>query len=515
MPEPTAHPGVETFRAAFDAAVPGICVEQDFLIRYANPALARIFGAPDAEALVGQDFRTLAAPEDRGRVEDQARGALHGGPGPERFDFRGRRRDGATIWLDATAALARWAEAPAIVRTVLDVTTSRQLQEQLVRTQKIEAVGRLAGGVAHDFNNLLTVILGRAEMLLQRPAGEGPDAADARRDVEMIYKTASQGTTLIQQLMAFARRDTLETQPVSLNDVLQQLAPMLRHLIPEHVEMRLALAPELGRVSADPSQLEQVVVNLVVNARDAMPAGGVVTIETGEIVLGAPEAAVRPGISPGTYVTLTVCDTGAGMDETTRQRVFEPFFTTKPMGKGTGLGLATVYAIVRQSSGWIDVESAPGQGSRFRLFLPRVVGDAAPARGARATATGTGTILVVEDDEGVRLMAADALRMFGHHVLDARDPDEALTLAAAHGDAIDLVVTDVVMPRMSGPALVEHLHLAHPRARVLYISGYGEDLDVLRGLLARGVPFLQKPFTVSALSSAVARMLEGDESFPS
>jgi len=206
-----------------------------------------------------------------------------------------------------------------------------------------------------------------------------------------------------------------------------------------------------------------------------------------------------------------VRDGGAGMDAATRQRVFEPFFTTKPAGKGAGLGLATVYAIVRQSSGWIDVESEPGQGSQFRIFLPRVVGEGARAPRARAAADrGSGTILVVEDDEGVRLMASDALRMFGHRVLDAADPDEALARAAEQVDGIDLVVTDVVMPHMSGPALIERLHQLHPAARVLYISGYGEDLEVLRGLLARGVPFLQKPFTVSALSSAVTRMLQGN-----
>jgi PAS domain S-box-containing protein len=494
-------------RAAVDAAVPGICVERDHLIEFANPAFARVFGYPSAAAMLGEDLRVLVAPEDRERVEEHAQARRAGRAAPARFDFRGRRLDGETVWLESTAAAVVWGEGTALVRTVVDVTERRRLEEQLLRAQKMEAVGRLAGGVAHDFNNLLTVILGRAELLLSGPE---PDPA-RRRELELIYTTAARGTTLIQQLLGFARREPLEMRPVHLGEVVQQLLPMLRQLIGEHVEVAASVAPASGWVSADPSQLEQVVVNLVVNGRDAMPDGGVLTLEVADVMLDAAAAALRPGLSAGPHVVLSVRDTGVGMDAPTRQRIFEPFFTTKPAGQGTGLGLATVYAIVRRCGGWIEVDSAPGQGSVFRCLFPRVAAGTpaeVPDLPADPPGPGAGTVLVVEDDEGVRLMAADALRMCGYEALEAADPDEALRIAAEPRRPIDVVVTDVIMPRMNGLALVGELRRFHPAIRALYISGYGEDLDALRGLLASGAPFLQKPFTVTSLSGAVAELLD-------
>ncbi len=374
-----------------------------------------------------------------------------------------------------------------------------QLRAQLLQAQKMESVGRLAGGVAHDFNNLLTVINGRSEvMLLDLPA----DSA-LREDVTEIRNAGVRAAALTQQLLAFSRQQVLQPRVLDLNQVVADTERLLLRLLGEDVELSVALGAELGRVLADPSQLHQVLMNLVVNARDAMPSGGRLTIATSNV--DAEGAGSAP--PPGRYVRLSVTDTGIGMDAETRRRIFEPFFTTKPLGRGTGLGLSTVYGIVDQSGGRIEVTSEVEAGSTFQIDLPRVD---RPVDGVAATVlapTGTETVLVVEDQPDVRRVTSRMLRSAGYRVLEAGGADEALAVAAAHGGPLHLLVTDVVMPGTSGPTLAARLAAVRPGIRALFVSGYAPDVVVHHGMLDGGPAFLQKPFTVAALGQKVREVL--------
>jgi signal transduction histidine kinase/ActR/RegA family two-component response regulator len=382
-----------------------------------------------------------------------------------------------------------------------------QTQEQLAQSQKIEAVGRLAGGIAHDFNNLLTVITGRAQLLLARLRPGDP----LRRDVDLIQKTGEQAATLTRQLLAFSRKQVLQPRVVDLNAVVADIETMLRRLIGEDIDLVVVPAPELGRVRVDPGQLEQVLVNLAVNARDAMPEGGRLTIETANVELGPAYSRRHVGVQPGFYVMLAVTDTGHGMDAVTQARLFEPFFTTKEKGKGTGLGLATVYGIVKQSGGNIWVYSEPGQGTTFKIYLPRVE-EAVEAVEAAATVVapprGSETVLLVEDDEEVRSLVWDILQVYGYTVLQARHPGEALLIAEKHTDPIHLLLTDVVMPQMSGRQLAERLGRARREMKMLYMSGYTDNAVVHHGVLDSGMVYLQKPFTPDSLARKVREVLD-------
>jgi signal transduction histidine kinase/ActR/RegA family two-component response regulator len=385
------------------------------------------------------------------------------------------------------------------------------LEEQLRQAQKMEAVGQLAGGVAHDFNNLLTAIIGNTELLLRTI-----DLEDRRRlDVLEINRAAHRAATLTRQLLAFSRKQVLQPRIVDLNGVVAELAAMLRRIIGEHVELRLQLEPGLGRVLADPNQLEQVITNLAVNARDAMPSGGTLTIRTAtldeaEVLPSSPESS--PLLGP--LVELSVSDNGVGMDERTQARLFEPFFTTKELGRGTGLGLATVYGIVRQSGGHIRVSTRLHHGSTFTIYLPMAEGTAEPeieAEGWADIPRGTGTILVVEDEDAVRYLACRVLRGNGYRVLEAADPAAALRIVQAEAQPIDLLVTDIVMPGMSGPVLAERLVAARPDLKVLYITGYAEEAIERQGALPAGGALLEKPFTAQQLADSARRALATEE----
>ncbi len=382
-------------------------------------------------------------------------------------------------------------------------------KDQLVQSQKIEAIGRLAGGIAHDFNNLLIVITGHAQMLHEAlPAGDA-----RRRHVDMIGQTAGRAAALTQQLLAFSRKQALQPSLLDLNAVVLNLEQMLRRLIGEHIELVSACGSAAGHVRVDRSQLEQVIVNLAVNARDAMPGGGRLTLRTANADLDADFVRLHPGARPGPFVTLEVSDTGEGMDADVRAHLFEPFFTTKGVGKGTGLGLATVYGIVKQSDGYIDVESEPGQGARFTIYLPRVPAPDAPrlpvmSDGAPGTSVGARTILVVEDEEAVRSLVCDMLSMHGYDVLEAAHGLEALETFERRAGPIDLVVTDVVMPQMGGRQLADRLAAMRPGTRVLFVSGYPADAVSAEGVSVPGTAFLQKPFTAGALLGEVKRLLE-------
>jgi two-component system, cell cycle sensor histidine kinase and response regulator CckA len=383
-----------------------------------------------------------------------------------------------------------------------------RLEEQFRQAQKMEAVGRLAGGVAHDFNNLLTVITGYSDMLLA-----GRDLKESQRTaLEEIRRSAERGGALTHQLLAFSRRQPLEPRMVRLNELILQTEKMLRRLIGEDIELITIPAASNDIVEADPGRLEQVIMNVVVNARDAMPNGGKLTLETGVVHLGESFSAKQLGVTPGQYVVVSVTDTGIGMDEATQSHLFEPFFTTKERGRGTGLGLATAYGIMRQSGGAIRIQSELGKGTTVRIYLP-AVGAKVPAAQEKAAQpsgplTGAETILLVEDEARVRKLIVDVLTSRGYRVLEATRAEEAIRLCRMYAGEIDLAVVDVVMPEVSGPELVRQMAPLRPKTNVLYISGYTDEAIVHHGIPESGAAFLQKPFLPDALARKVREVLD-------
>jgi len=398
-------------------------------------------------------------------------------------------------------------EAVTMLGVATEITERKLLEEQLLQSQKMEAVGQLAGGVAHDFNNILTAIVGYSDLL----AAELGDNAQQREDIEEIRKAARRAAALTRQLLSFSRKQVLEPRIVDVNGVVLNLDKMLRSLMSENIELATQLAEDLDAARVDPNQLEQVIMNLAINARDAMPDGGTVTIETANATLGEDYAAKHVSVIPGDYVMLAVTDTGCGMTEATKARIFEPFFTTKPAGRGTGLGLSTVYGIVKQSGGNIWLYSEPNKGTTFKIYLPAVdalpedIGKAAPVEAERQ---GSGTVLVVEDDEQLRRLTHRALAAQGYEVLEADRGRSALDAARRHEGPIDLLVTDLVMPDTNGPKLAETLRAARPGLRVLFMSGYPDGAIVHHGMLEAGVAYLAKPFTTEAITRKVREVLE-------
>jgi PAS domain S-box-containing protein len=400
-----------------------------------------------------------------------------------------------------------------VIGVALDITDRKQLADQLRQSQKLQAVGELAGGVAHDFNNLLMVVKGHAEMLLDRlPGSSGDRQSPARQNVEQIQQAAERAAGLTRQLLAFSRMQVLQPRVLDLNEVVAGMIQMVSRVIGANIELAFLPGANLGRVKADPSQIEQVALNLVVNARDAMPDGGRLTIETSNMHLDRDYATEHAVVDPGDYVMLTVSDTGIGMDAATQARIFEPFFTTKSQGRGTGLGLATVYGVVKQSGGYVWVYSEVGHGTTFKVYLPMVQAPAekkAPEKPASGHEPGTETILFVEDEQSVRELVRDYLTARGYEVLDAADGVEALEIASAHKGKIQLLITDVVMPKVSGRELATRLAATRSDLKVLYISGYTDDSVFRHGVLEGGMAFLQKPFNLKALATKIREILEG------
>jgi len=471
-----------------------------------NDAMARMYGFKEARDLVGTRLAELHNVNDPTNRE-QIRSFIRAGYRVSNSETREHDRDGRPrVFLNNVVGFIEDGHLVRVWGTQRDVTDQRHLEEQFRQSQKMEAVGQLAGGIAHDFNNLLTAILGNTQLLLR----ELPPGDSKRGDVEEIRKASERAASLTRQLLAYSRRQMLQPVVLDLNVVVAEMDKLLRRLIGEHIALVTVLAPDLGRVKADPNQLEQVIVNLAVNARDAMPEGGKLTIETANVDLDEGFAQAHLGSVPGAYAMLAVTDTGSGMDATVRAHLFEPFFTTKEVGKGTGLGLATVYGIVKQSDGYISVYSEPGHGSSFKIYLPRVATPAGAAAGPQkgGPARGTETVLVVEDEPAVLSLSRRALEAQGYVVLAASDAAAALRVVERHGGMIHLLLTDVVMPGLSGRELADQLAGQRPGIRVLYMSGYPGDAVVQHGTLPTGSAFLQKPFSPDGLARKVRDVLD-------
>jgi PAS domain S-box-containing protein len=463
-----------------------------------NDAAVARYGYSRAEFL-GMTLDAIRAPADREQTLD---------PGStEAGEWRHRTKDGAILEVDIAQHTLTFAGRPAALAIARDITQRKTLEAQLLQSQKMEAVGLLAGGVAHDFNNLLTVILGSADLLLDRIGRDRPE----RDEVEEIRKAALWAADLTRQLLAFSRRQLLAPQVLDLNEIVANMDKILRRVIGADIDLRTVPNPHLGAVLADPGQFEQVVMNLALNARDAMPSGGKLTIETANVELDEAYARERPAAKPGHYAMLAVSDTGIGMDAETRARIFEPFFTTKPIGKGTGLGLATVYGIVKQSDGYIWVYSEPGCGTTFKIYLPQVAAAAAPAVRSSVppvSVHGSETVLLVEDEAMVRNLVQKVLTANGYTVLVAANGRDAERVAAAHEGHIHLLMTDVVLPGLNGRQIAQLLIAARPGIRVLYLSGYTNNAIVHHGVLEPDFAFLQKPFAPAVLGRKVREVLD-------
>jgi PAS domain S-box-containing protein len=428
---------------------------------------------------------------------------------PQRIEypvtFRHRKKDGSIFVVEIVSHELPFEGRPARLVLVSDITEKMELESQLRQAQKLEGIGQLAGGIAHDFNNLLTVIIGRSQMLQQK-VGSSP----LRRDVDLIYTTAERAASLTKQLLAFSRKQLLQPRVVKLNTVVSDMNAMLRRLIGEHIELATMLDSHLGHVKVDPGQMEQIILNLAVNARDAMPNGGRLTIETANVVVDETYTKHHLSAKPGRYVMLAVTDTGCGMDADTQDHIFEPFFTTKEPGKGTGMGLSTVYGIVKQSGGNIWVYSEVGRGSAFKVYLPRVDGAAEEISvdlGERNLG-GVETILLVEDELEVRELSYEILREAGYKVLVAANGPEAAEIYKTYDGVIQLVVTDVFMPRISGPELAAKLAEVRPETKVLFLSGYTNGSMTHHQVLSPGAHFLQKPFTAEVLTRTIRQILD-------
>jgi PAS domain S-box-containing protein len=496
--------------AALESAANAIVlINRVGVVEWVNPAFTKLTGHSFAEvygeewALLKSDCQDQAFYEGMWRTI-RAGEVWHG-------ELVNRRKDGTlyTVRMTIAPVADDHGEIGHFIAIKEDITEQKSLQEQFLQAQKVEAVGRLAGGVAHDFNNILTAIGGYAELIMRRLSSSDP----LYRHVDQVLKATERASGLTRQLLAFSRKQTLQPRVLDLSNAVAEIEKMLRRLIGEDIELHTIRGAAVGHVKADPAQIEQVILNLALNARDAMPKGGKLIIEVANATLGEDYARRHPGVPPGEYVLLAVSDTGVGMKEEVKEHIFEPFFTTKRQGEGTGLGLATCYGIVKQSGGHINVYTEPDRGTTFRIYLPRTDAsiDPQPERlKLQALPTGHETILVAEDEPGVRKLSVDVLRSLGYHVIEAGNGEEGMRAATENpGEKIDLLFTDVVMPQMDGKQLADWFETTRPVTKVLFTSGYTADAILRRGIVEDRIAFLEKPYTPAVLAQRVREILDG------
>jgi two-component system cell cycle sensor histidine kinase/response regulator CckA len=504
----------ERFQRFFANAPVGIALIDRFgRLEEANRALGELFGAPPQD-LIGEPLIGFVTDEDRREVAVKLASAADGPayPGPVEVRLKGPRERSCVVFLSRLDGGD--GGDGGLMLHFIDVTEQKNLEVQFAQSQKMQAVGQLAGGVAHDFNNLLTAMIGFCDLLLMRFRPGDPSFAD----IMQIKQNANRAANLVRQLLAFSRQQTLQPRIIDITDVLVELSHLLRRLIGENIELKVVHGRDLGLAKVDQGQLEQVIINLAVNARDAMAGGGTLTIRTANVSQTTPLRRGHEVMPSGDYVLIEVADNGAGIAKENLPRIFEPFFSTKEVGSGTGLGLSTVYGIVKQTGGFIFVDSAPGRGAVFQIYLPRHQA-AEPGPAARTEAveppssrdlTGIGTVLLVEDEDPVRIFGARALRNKGYKVLEAKSGEGALEMIRTGAEPIDLLITDVVMPRMDGPALIRQVREIHPDMKVIFISGYTED--AFRERLDRDskIHFLPKPFSLKQLAGKVKEVISGE-----
>jgi PAS domain S-box-containing protein len=509
LAEESLRKSEEQYRAIFNNAAVGIdVVGKDGYFSQVNWAFANMLGYTQEE-LKRTTPIDITHPDDRDLSATNLHALLQGDVDKFRMVKRFIMKNGSVRWVDLSVSpiSGPGGAVDTTVGVIVDITDRKSLEDQLRQAAKMEAIGQLAGGVAHDFNNLLTAILGYSGIVLQRLSEDDV----SREKIVQIARAAERAAELTKQLLAFSRKQMLEVRPMNLNDTISDLEVMLKRLIGEDIELVTSLDPSIGSTQADPGQVEQIIINLCVNARDAMVRGGKLSIETSNVTLGEEYCRAHAEVDPGEYVLFSVSDNGVGMDSQTRTRIFDPFFTTKEKGVGTGLGLSTVYGIVKQHQGHIAVYSEAMRGTTFKVYLPRVdtpVKSKAKASPVQLERHGVETLLVVEDDQFVRDLACELLEMLGYSLLNAQDPKEAIQVAAAYEGTIHLLLTDVILPQMDGRTLFNRLSPLRPEMKVLYVSGYTENFIVDHGVLEAGVHFLQKPFTLNSLAHKVREVLD-------
>ncbi len=513
--EQALHETEEQYRILVEQSLVGVYLIQDYRYVYVNPKMAEIFGYTQEELLSLPNVTLGVVSTERERVQKQIRDRLEGKESISNYNFHARHRNGRLLELEVHGSRTELNGRPAIVGSMLDITERvdaerhfRQAEAELRQARKMETIGRLAGGVAHDFNNLLTIVVGHGDRLLRHLRPQDP----LHRSASTIRHAASRATALTGQLLAFSRRQALKPTVLSPNEAVTEVEQLLPRLLGEDIQMEVALSPDVWSIRVDRDQLGQVLMNLAVNARDAMPDGGTIRIATTNVLLDRTSARKHAGMPAGPYVAITFSDTGHGMDEMTLAQVFEPFFTTKDHDKGTGLGLSTVYGVVTQSSGFVDVDSAPGHGTTFTIYFPQVEAaeqQAPPAISHEPPAYGTETVLLVEDEDDLREVLQEGLEALGYVVVTARNGKEALE--RCHQAAFDVVVTDVVMPEMNGRELSERLTVSFPELKTLYISGFTDDIIGQRGVSEGGPQLLRKPFSADELARKVQEVLHAGE----
>lgn len=500
----------ERLRNIVEKSNDGIYVIQGKQFVMVNKKFMSMFGYT-TEEIISPDFTfmNLLDEESIPLIEERRKKRERGEKVSDRITFVGRTRERKKIHLEASMSAIEWEGKPGVLGMLRDVTLQKQLEEQLRHSQKIEAVGRVAGGLAHDFNNILTAISGYADLVSMQVSDEA-----VKNNVQEIVTASERATDLVKQLLAFSRRNIAKPVPVNLNNILTAMHSLLRRVMGEEIRLHTHLDDSLGTIEIDPALVEQVIMNLVINARDAMPEGGELTIETYNTELSRDYCELHPDVSPGTYVAVSITDTGTGIPEDIRDRIYEPFFTTKEKGKGTGLGLSTVYGIVKQSDGHIFCYSEIGCGTTFKIYFPRVSKDVKKTRKKKSTVYNdiprgkNEIILLAEDEDSVRQFCSTVLKDLGYTILEARDGNEALEFSRQHNDDIHLLVADIMMPGMNGKELADKLCEERTSLKVILMSGYTNNVMTSRNLLDLGTAFIQKPFTPQTLALRVREVLD-------